>query len=97
MVTIQQLKDWIIANCPDHIREREDGGWAYDPCGVVWYDAYAFCDTADQALEGLITTNLSGRTRRKQAAEIENQRLRLEIETLKLEVLQLKAEREAVS
>ena len=95
----EKLKQFIIKTCPNHIREYGKGTkeapkpgtyWAVSIMGMVWYDPDKQCDTADEALSYLLENFHKDQHRPHKESEVEitNQKLRLEVEKLKLELLE---------
>lgn len=64
-----RLRKFVLAACRNYIRQKSDG-WAVDPNGLVWYEAYAGgFKSSDEAIGdtikftvvcGTMTTNGAG-------------------------------------
>ena len=91
----EQENAFIIKAMPNHIRPVEGGKWIFDPGGVVWYDPYGCRDTFDEAWAKMVEIWSSYppacQKSKLSDAEIANQRLKVENEDLRLQLMTAQA------
>lgn len=98
MANDERLRKFVLATCRNYIRQESDG-WAVDPNGLVWYEAYAGgFKSSDEAIDELLNLYFEHdryeQYAEKKRSEEEASRLRLEAEVklLEAEILELKAQ-----